>query len=141
MRVVFDTNVLLSILAFADPRHLPLRDAWRVGRIVPLASGACLTEFERVLDYPNLAERSGAAREAFLDYQRHTEQVTIDPARIRGLPVCRDPDDQKFLELAAAGDADALVTGDKRLLELRRKVRFAILTPEAFVASLAGAAQ
>lgn len=141
MRVVFDTNVLLSILVFADPRHEPLREAWRAGRLVPLASDACLAEFERVLDYPNLAARDAQERAAhvaaFRDYRRHAEAVAVDLARLRSLPACRDPDDQKFLELAAAGHADALVTGDKRLLELRRRVDFAILAPDALVAKLA----
>ena len=53
-----------------------------------------------------------------------------------GLPQCRDPDDQKFLEAAAAAHADFLVSRDRALLEMnRRRARalpFRILTPEAF---------
>lgn len=142
MRVVLDTNVLLSILVFDDPRHEPLRAAWRARRVVPLASNACLAEFERVLaEQPELAGRNADVHDAFADYRRHAERIEIDAVRVHDLPACRDPDDQKFLELAAAGGADALVTADKRLLELRRRVAFAIVTPEAFVAQLAGAMQ
>jgi predicted nucleic acid-binding protein len=61
------------------------------------------------------------------------------PERAR-LPQCRDPDDQKFLELAMAANADVLVTKDRALLELARRKRaqvgrtvpFRILTPEEF---------
>jgi predicted nucleic acid-binding protein len=46
------------------------------------------------------------------------------------LPVCRDPDDQKFLEAALAARADFLVTKDQALLELAQRVsQFRILTP------------
>ena len=61
------------------------------------------------------------------------------PERAR-LPLCRDPDDQKFLELAFAAGADILITKDKALLDLYRRkkkqvgrtVSFKILTPEDF---------
>jgi predicted nucleic acid-binding protein len=51
-----------------------------------------------------------------------------------GLPLCRDPDDQKFLELAASAKADCLVTRDRELLRLSRRCApwFRILPPEAF---------
>jgi predicted nucleic acid-binding protein len=56
------------------------------------------------------------------------------------LPVCRDPNDQKFLELARDCRADYLVTKDRALLELaRRKIRrvpFCIVTPQQFGAAL-----
>jgi predicted nucleic acid-binding protein len=61
------------------------------------------------------------------------------PERAR-LPQCRDPDDQKFLELAVAANADVLITKDRALLDLSRRrkaqvgrpVPFRILTPEEF---------
>jgi predicted nucleic acid-binding protein len=61
----------------------------------------------------------------------------------RQLPVCRDPDDQKFLEAALAAGARFLVTKDRALLELARRrsrpVPFRILKPAEFRAALAGA--
>lgn len=55
------------------------------------------------------------------------------------LPLCRDPDDQKFLELAQACAADILISKDKALLKLARKTEraglFKIMTPENWVAS------
>jgi len=63
------------------------------------------------------------------------------------LPACRDPDDQKFLEIARSAGAAALMTRDKALLRLTRhrliRTHFAILSPEAFLSQtlrLAGVA-
>jgi len=69
--------------------------------------------------------------------------TTSPPAAERArLPLCRDPDDQKFLEAALAARAEFLLTRDRALLELarraghaqRRAVPFRILTPEGFAA-------
>jgi predicted nucleic acid-binding protein len=57
---------------------------------------------------------------------------------LAALPLCADPDDQKFLELAARCGADCLVTGDRELLKLARRVPFAILTADALEKNLAG---
>ena len=52
------------------------------------------------------------------------------------LPECRDPDDRKFLALAVAGKADALVSGDGDILEVTGKIPVPVLTPEQFRNSL-----
>ena len=61
------------------------------------------------------------------------------------LPVCKDKDDQKFLELSRDVKADVLITKDKALLKLARKTRrdglFAIMTPEAWTLETSQAAQ
>jgi predicted nucleic acid-binding protein len=53
------------------------------------------------------------------------------------LPLCEDPDDQKFLQLAWHAHAGHLLTRDKALLKLARRVaelgRFAVLAPHAFL--------
>ncbi len=58
---------------------------------------------------------------------------TVPEAERARLPVCRDPDDQKFLEAALNSRADFLLTKDRALLDLaRRPLPFRILTPERF---------
>ena len=63
-------------------------------------------------------------------------------AEIR-LPLCKDTDDQKFLELARDAGAETLITKDKALLKLAKKTRraglFSILPPEAWLAQWAAA--
>ena len=140
LRVVFDTNVLLSLFVFADSRFAPLRAEVTTGRWLALTSAPCLGEFRRVLGYPLFdlsAERQEAAYAAYLALVRTIDAV---PQHAVALPKCKDKDDQKFLELARDGQADWLVTADKMLLKLRRGRRlehlFRILTPDEALASL-----
>jgi len=58
------------------------------------------------------------------------------PAKAPKVPSCRDPWDLPFLHLAAYAKADFLVTGDRDLLDIRDKTRFAIVTAEAFGSEL-----
>lgn len=147
LRVVFDTNVLLSLFVFADSRFAPLRAELEAGRWQALTSPPCLAEFKRVLGYPLFAlsaERQGAAYEAYLEL---VSIVDTTPQEAVALPKCKDKDDQKFLELARDGKAAWLVTADKALLKLRRGQRLAqlfnILTPDETLAtlSIAGAGE
>lgn len=138
VRVVFDTNVLLSLFVFADSRFAPLRGKVAAGRWIALTSPACLAEFRRVLGYPLFAltdERQEAACAAYLALVRMIDAVPQDAV---ALPKCKDRDDQKFLELARDGQAHWLVTADKLLLRLRRGRRldglFRILTPDEALA-------
>jgi putative PIN family toxin of toxin-antitoxin system len=133
-RVVLDTNVLVSLWVFADSRYAPLRRALEAGRWQALTNAACLGEFERVLDYPQFAVARGKQQAALAEYGKLAEVVAA-PAAAASLPRCKDPDDQKFLELARDGTAAWLVTSDKALLVLARRQKlahlFRILTPDA----------
>ncbi len=136
MRLVIDTNVLVSALVFKDSRHLLLREAWTAKRVTPLMSMATYRELKRVLCYPMFALGDDVIQSAIERVGPFIEWVEIDLERVSTLPKCSDRDDQKFLEVAACGDADALVTYDKALLKLNRKqLRFIIAKPENLIAS------
>ena len=139
-KVVFDTNVLVSLYVFSDSRFAPLREKVEGGEWLALTSDACLEEFRRVLGYAMFALTPERQRDALCAYSRQARCV---PAVANGvdcadLPRCKDRDDQKFLELARDGAAVWLVTADKALLKLARRERlrtlFHILTPEAALA-------
>lgn len=134
-RVVLDTNVLLALWVFADSRYAPLRRALDGGRWQALTSAACFDEFDRVLAYPQFNVAPAARQTVLDDYRRLADFVVVDAGSGTALPRCRDGDDQKFLELALAGAAEMLVTGDKALLVLARRRRlahlFGIVTPDA----------
>jgi putative PIN family toxin of toxin-antitoxin system len=134
--VVLDTNVVLSVVVFADERFRVLVEAWRARRLVPLVDDACVAELARVLDYPQFAHRFAGREAALAEYLPWTERVDTE-GRGAGLARCRDPDDQKFVVLADVGRAETLVTSDALLLGLQRRVRFAIETPKVFLARLA----
>lgn len=131
-RVVLDTNVLVSALVFGGRRWHALRNAWQSGRILPLVGRATAGELLRVLAYPKF-KLDDASRETLLaDFLPYAEVIEI-PARLRGVPAVRDPDDAKFLALALAGAAEVLVSGDDDLLVLRGDwTRVAIMTPAEF---------
>jgi putative PIN family toxin of toxin-antitoxin system len=127
-RLVLDTNVLLSALMFRSAPISWLRLAWQGKAIIPLISRDTASEFLRVLGYPKFALDASEREELLADYLPWCETVPIlVPPPI--LPNCRDPFDRPFLELALAGRADALVTGDKDLLELAGAFAVPILTP------------
>jgi putative PIN family toxin of toxin-antitoxin system len=140
LRVVFDTNVLLSLFVFADSRFAPLRGEVASGRWIALTSPACLAEYRRVLGYPLFALDNDRQEAAYAAYRALVCLIDAVPDPAVDLPKCKDRDDQKFLELARDGQADWLVTADKLLLRLRRGRRlenlFRLLTPDEALASL-----
>jgi len=140
VRVVFDTNVLLSLFVFKDSRFAPLRGEVVSGRWIALTSASCLAEFRRVLDYPLFALDAERQEAAYAAYLVLVQTIDAVPQEAVALPKCKDRDDQKFLELARDGQAHWLITADKLLLRLRRGRRldglFRILTPDEALASL-----
>lgn len=131
-RVVFDTNVALALEVFADPQLLPLRRRWDRSELTAIADDETLAEFERVLRYPELRLDEAGAAAAGIRYRERCLIVPRDSALESVLPKCRDPDDQKFLQLAQRAGAGWLLTRDKALLVLRKSVRFRIVQPESF---------
>jgi putative PIN family toxin of toxin-antitoxin system len=132
IRVVLDTNVLVSALLFAGPigRFVSL---WRERRIVLLLSKDVFIEYLRVLAYPKF-KLSGEEIKALVEEYvlPFAEMVTV--AEAPGV-IREDPADDKFLALAAAGRARYIVSGDKHLLALREYRRVKIVSPREFLDS------
>lgn len=130
MKLVLDTQIWLDWLVFDDPGVRRLRNAVHLGRAQVVIDAACDAELERVLAY-DLGKHSISrqAQLAALEQARRLAQ-RVERAVVKGLPQCRDPDDQKFIELAAATGADALVTKDRELLRMNRRLPFRVVTPE-----------
>jgi predicted nucleic acid-binding protein len=138
LRLVLDTNVWLDWLVFFDPAVVQLRAAVQRGDAVVLMNTPCREELSRVLGYAlrnRRAPLSPGEQAAALERARAhcIELPPGDPAHAPALPVCADPDDQKFLELARDARAHVLVTRDRALLRLRRRktLPFRILPPPA----------
>lgn len=129
MRLVIDTNVLLSALLFPSGSVTWLRSAWKSEVVIPLASHETTVELIRVLSYPKFRLTGHEREELLMDYLPWCETVTVvEPPSV---PECRDPHDLPFLELALAGRADALVTGDRDLLVLSSEFSVPILAPKS----------
>ena len=88
----------------------------------------------RVLGYPKFKLSSDDREQLLADYLPYCRSVRI-PARLPKLPQRRDANDQMFLELAAVGKADLLVTGDKDLLVLAPEFSRRIMAADAFLGS------
>jgi len=134
-RVVIDTNLILSALVFAHGRLTPLRQAWQNHRIQPLVSRVTAAELIRVLAYPKFKLSAAEQQELLADYLPYCKTVRI-PEPPPKTPVCRDAFDIPFLQLAVAGKARALVTGDQDLLSLASTFACPILSAEQFIDSL-----
>jgi putative PIN family toxin of toxin-antitoxin system len=139
LRVVLDTNVLLSGIAF--PGSVPGRilSAWRLGSVDVVLSLFIIEELRRVL--PRLSHRHGLSAlemEDLLDIL--TIQAEVVTPQAADDPSLRDINDQAILGtlLAAvrSADADYLITGDKDLLVLAD--RYPIISPADFWARHGG---
>ena len=135
VRVVLDTNVVLSALVFGGGAAGQVRRAWQQGALLPLASTGTVQELVRVLAYPKFRLSQPEQEELLADYLPHTETVRI-PKPPPTVPACRDVLDEPFMHLAVAGKAQVLVSGDRDLLaiaaEFERDCGYPILTLEAF---------
>lgn len=121
--VVVDTNVALDLLIFSDPRTEPLRTLLAGKRLAWIATPVMRDELERVLDYPHILERmryyqvNAAQVLAAFDTQVRTVDVAPKVAY-----VCKDADDQKFIDLAAAHQA-ILLSKDKAVICMRKRLQ------------------
>lgn len=137
-RIVLDTNVCLDLFVFRDPRWSQLIAALKSGEVEAVTRDDCRMEWSIVLGYPHLKLDDAARTQVAAEFDaliRCTPVPVSNDAAVR-LPICKDKDDQKFLELSRDIQADVLITKDKALLKLARKTRreglFAIMTPEAW---------
>ena len=112
VRVVLDTNVVLSALVFRSGQFGHLRKAWQLGLVLPLVSTATVEELIRVLAYPKFRLAKEEQDELLADYLPYSETVRISHPP-PSVPECRDASDLHFMHLALAGNAEVLVSGDR----------------------------
>ena len=132
MRVVLDTNVVVSAILFTRGHLTWIREGWAKGRILPLIDTSFAEELLRVLAYHKFRLTQDDIQTLLGTYLPFTEAVNTASAKTSRLQRCRDRHDQKFLVLAQEGKADVLVTGDQALVALAGQTRFALETPSAF---------
>lgn len=129
MRFVFDTNILIS--ASLLPDSLPasvLKQGENKGLV--LYSEDTLAELFSVLQRPKF--KKYIDDQTLAELLAQIQQNWINIPILQTVQVCRDPKDNKFLDLALNGEADYLITGDDDLLELHPFQGISILTPRAF---------
>ena len=134
--MVFDTATVVSALLFANGRLAWLRQHWRERGCVPLISRATAGELTRVFRYPKFGLSPDEARELLADYLPYCE--VVEPAE-KCACLCRDANDQPFLDLAQSGRTGLLISGDQDLLILARQTSFLVETPEGYRRRVSGA--
>lgn len=131
--IVLDTNIVLDLLVFQDPFTEPLRAALDAGHLRWIATPEMRNELERVLAYPQIAKRLAfyaLAPEAVL--AARDARVHIVDVAPKAPITCKDPDDQRFIDLAVAhrclvlSKDQAVLSMAKRLLALGSAARVAI---------------
>jgi len=143
--VVVDTNVLLDILVFGDPRSTGLWHTLEASQpwVRCWRSAATDAELNEVLGRPQFAARLAAAQTSVNACAAGWFDLAAPVGRIFAAPWhCTDPRDQKFLDLASSVRADLLVSKDKAVLKVDRRSRrdgLRIVLPEQAQALLAAA--
>ena len=119
---VIDTNIVLDLFVFDEPRVGTLRNALQERRVRWWATATMREELARVLRYPAIAAwltRAGRSAEAVLaQFDACATLVDEAPA---AQPRCSDPDDQKFIDLAVQQRA-LLLSKDKAVLRLKKRL-------------------
>ncbi len=128
MRIVVDTNVLISGMFWGEGPPNQIIQAWLSGRVTVIASREILDE------YRGVTARISAKKQ--LDVTKLLERLLmlvqfILPADLSA-PVCKDSDDNKFIAPAFSGRAKYLVTGDQALLQVKRFRQTKIISPSLF---------
>lgn len=132
MKVVLDTNVLMSAIFFGGPPFQIVK-AWLDGKVEMVVSVEILDEYESVCQrlktkYPNIDYES---IETILHLLiRNCELVETKTCRVE---VSKDPDDNKFIECALCANVQIIVSGDKHLLDISGYKGISVLKPQDFI--------
>jgi len=122
--VVLDTNVVLDWLYFRDPRCAALASAVAARRVQWIARAPMRAEIEHVLERGGLGTRWPDGPASVRDgWQRFATMVEEAPRAAPLTMRCTDEDDQKFIDLALAARAVALLSADRAVLRLARRAR------------------
>ncbi len=120
--IVIDTNVLLDIWIYSDTATVTLRQKLLDRQLQWLTTAAMREELLSVLDYEHIARRREKDGISSIDvmqaFDRHSSCVPDAP---RSSYVCKDADDQKFIDLAVANKA-ILLSKDRQVLKLKKRL-------------------
>ena len=129
MKIVLDTNVLISGIFFSGPPYQILK-AWRQGKISFVVSEEILSEYQRV-------SLELARKYPVIDINKILQLVTIHSEIVDAgnceISVCEDPDDNMFISCAITGGSGVIVSGDRHLLKISGYQNIRVLKPKDFV--------
>ena len=134
LRLVIDTNILISGLMSVNSLPQQVFD-YATSQAILLISDEVQSEIENVISRPKLQKYITLERRTtFLsELSQQVERVTIN----QQIRACRDPKDDKFLELAVCGEANYIITGDADLLDLHPFQNISIIKAASFLTAVA----
>ena len=130
IRVVVDTNVLISALLFKGELSR-IVGLWREGKIIPIISRETFDELRTVLEYPKFSLSRAEIKSLIENEILPFFEVVNVTKHVKGL--CRDPEDDKFISCAISANADCIVTGDKDLFDLKEYQSIRIIHASDFI--------
>lgn len=120
--LVIDTNIVLDIWVYQDPATPALLADLQQGKVHWLATTPMREELLRVLDYPHIAQRRARDGLKAEEVLAHFDALAqIQDVAVKAPYICKDQDDQKFIDLAAAHQA-VLLSKDKQVLRLTNRL-------------------
>jgi putative PIN family toxin of toxin-antitoxin system len=131
-RVVIDTNVVVSSFFGGKPREV--LNLWRDGALLLCLTDAIVEEYLEVL--ARFGDAREEAEEFFAMVTARGRTLFVDPAAVR--VVEEDPDDDVFLACALAAHAEAIISGDRHLLDLGEFRGIPVLGPAEFLDRMRG---
>lgn len=130
MRIVLDTNVVVSAMLSGSGAPYVAMQLVLQGAVILLADSRILAEYDEMTARPQFGFDENERRTLLDVLAQVAEPVIATPLRV-SLP---DPDDRVFVEVAIAGDADAIVTGNSRhFIPKKGELGVAVLTPRQLV--------
>ena len=134
--VVLDTNIVLDLWLYQDPATPALQEALSQKRVRWLATQVMRDELERVLAYTHIVKRLAfsqlTAEDILTQFDTHAQLM---PVASKAMFVCKDGDDQKFIDLAAQHKTQ-LISKDKAVLTMRnRMARLGVAVGKVFPAT------
>ena len=120
--IVLDTNIVLDVFVFNDAAAKPVKAALEAGELDWIATQPMRDELARVLAYPQIVPRLHFyklnASDVLAAFDRH---VRLTEVAAKAQLSCSDPDDQKFIDLAVAGQT-LLLSKDRHVLSMRKRL-------------------
>jgi putative PIN family toxin of toxin-antitoxin system len=138
LRVVIDTNVIVSGILSRKGAPAEVLNAWRERRFLLLSSSAIVAEVRAVMQYPRIHKKyhlSNDDVEQTITLLEHDSLLVAGDANVAG-SVPDDPKDEMFLACALNGQADVVVSGDHHLLDLGVFRDIPIINARQFLAQL-----
>ena len=129
MKIILDTNVLISGIFFKGPPYTILK-GWRDNKFELIVSEQIFKEYTLVLERLH-KNHPGIDITGIIDLIVKNAHF-YQPVKIK-TPITIDPDDDKFIKCALAGNVKIIISGDKHLLDVNGYQGIEVLTPSGFI--------